>query len=214
MPQVEAYDGSKDPLNYLELFKTPMHLQGVLDDIMCRAFPTTLKGPTQVWFSKIAINSISTFKELSGLFVTYFIEGQQHKRSLASLLNIKQRDDESLRSYVTRFNKEALLIDEANDKVLVIAFTNGLWSEKFLFSVYKNDSKTMIDMLYRATKYMNAKDAVIAREGKPKKREKHDDPCSDKGRKVAQTGDRRDKRRSKPPPGRMTNFTLLKAPLD
>ena len=46
MPQVEAYDESKDPLNYLELFKIPMHLQGVLDDIICRAFPTTLKGPT------------------------------------------------------------------------------------------------------------------------------------------------------------------------
>ena len=57
-------------------------------------------------------------------------------------------NDESLRSYVTRFNKEALLIDEADDKVLVTAFTNGLRSGKFLFSVYKNDLKTMTDMLY------------------------------------------------------------------
>ena len=57
-------------------------------------------------------------------------------------------DDESLRSYVTRFNKEALLIDEADDKVLVTAFTNGLHSRKFLFFVYKNDLKTMIGMLY------------------------------------------------------------------
>jgi len=31
--------------------------------------------------------------------------------------------------------------------------------------VYKNDSKTMADMLYRATKCMNAKDAMIARKG-------------------------------------------------
>ena len=57
-------------------------------------------------------------------------------------------DDESLRSYVTRFNKEALLIDEADDKVLVTASTNGLRSRKFLFFVYKNDLKTMIGMLY------------------------------------------------------------------
>ena len=48
MPQVEAYDGSKDPLDHLESFKTLMHLQGVADKIMCRAFPTTLKGPTRV----------------------------------------------------------------------------------------------------------------------------------------------------------------------
>jgi len=45
MPQVEAYDGLRDPLDHLESFKTLMHLQGVPDEIMCRAFPTTLKGP-------------------------------------------------------------------------------------------------------------------------------------------------------------------------
>lgn len=75
------------------------------------------------------------------------------------MLNIKQCDNKSLRSYVTRFNKEALLINKANDKVLVTTFTNRLQSREFLFSVYKNDSKTMADMLYQATKYMNAEDA-------------------------------------------------------
>ncbi|XP_075658947.1 uncharacterized protein LOC142628793 [Castanea sativa] len=108
--------------------------------------------------------------DLSGLFVTHFIGGQRYKRSVASILNIKQQDNESLRSYVTRFNKEALLIDEANDKVLVTAITNGLQSKKFLFSVYKNDPKIMADMLYRATKYMNTEDVVITRGSGPKKR--------------------------------------------
>ena len=35
MPQIEAYDGSKDPLDHLESFKTLMHLQGVADEIVC-----------------------------------------------------------------------------------------------------------------------------------------------------------------------------------
>ena len=48
MPQMENYDGSKDPLDHLESFKTLMHLQGVLDEIMCRAFPITLKGPARI----------------------------------------------------------------------------------------------------------------------------------------------------------------------
>ena len=37
MPQVESYNGSKDPLDHLESFKTLMHLQGVADEIMCSA---------------------------------------------------------------------------------------------------------------------------------------------------------------------------------
>ena len=80
-----------------------------------------------------------------------------------------------LRSYITRFNKEALLINEADDKILMAALMNELQKGKFLFSLYKNDSKTMSDVLYRATKYMNAKDALLAREEKPKKRERQED---------------------------------------
>ena len=39
-----------------------------------------------------------------------------------------------------------------NDKILVVAFTNGLQKGKFLFSLYKKDPKTMSDVLYKATK--------------------------------------------------------------
>ena len=48
MPHIDSYDGVKDPLDHLETFKTLMHLQGVADEIMCRAFPTTLKGATRI----------------------------------------------------------------------------------------------------------------------------------------------------------------------
>ena len=65
MPQVENYDESKDPLDHLESFKTLMHLQGILDEIMCRGFPTMLKGSTRIWFSRLTPNSTGTFKELS-----------------------------------------------------------------------------------------------------------------------------------------------------
>ena len=90
-----------------------------------------------------------------------------------------------LRSYISRFNKEALSTDEADDKILVTAFTNGLRKGKFLFSLYKNDPKTMSNVLYKATKYMNAKDALLTRE----KRERQKDTQWNKGRKMTRTGD-------------------------
>ena len=65
IPQVENYDGNKDPLDNLESFKTLMYLQGVPDEIICRAFPTILKGPARIWFSRLTPNSIGTFNELS-----------------------------------------------------------------------------------------------------------------------------------------------------
>ena len=90
-------------------------------------------------------------------------------------MSIKQWEKEMLRSYITCFNKEAFSIDEADDKILVAVFTNGLRKGKFLFSLYKNDSKTMSAILDQATKYMNAEDALLAREEKLKKRERQED---------------------------------------
>ena len=87
-------------------------------------------------------------------------------------MSIKQWEGETLRSYIARFNKEALSIDEVDDKILVATFMNGLRKGKFLFSLYKNDQKTMFDVLYRATKYMNAENALMAREEKHKKRKR------------------------------------------
>ena len=125
MPQIESYDGVKDPVDHLETFKTLMHLR-VPDKIMCRVFPTTLKGPTRIWFSRLTLNLVNTFKELSAQFTSHFIRGHRYKRSTTCLMSIKQREDERLRSYITRFNKKALSIDEADNKILVATFTNGL----------------------------------------------------------------------------------------
>ena len=75
MPQIDSYDGVKDLLDHLETFKTLMHLQEVVDGIICRAFPTTLKGAVRIWFSRLTPNSVSTFKEFSAQFTAYFIGG-------------------------------------------------------------------------------------------------------------------------------------------
>nr|XP_023873151.1 uncharacterized protein LOC111985727 [Quercus suber] len=113
-----------------------------------------------------------------------------YKKSTACLMSIRQREDETLRSYIMRFNKEALSIDEADDKILVAAFMNRLRKGKFLFSLYKNNPKIMSEVLYRAIKYINVEDALLARE-KPRKRERQEDARQDR--------DQKDDKRSKPP---------------
>ena len=97
MPHIDSYDRVKDPLDHLETFKTLMHLQGVADEIMCRAFPITLKGAVRIWFSRLTPGSISTFKELSAQFTVHFIGGHKYKRSTSCLISIKQREDERTR---------------------------------------------------------------------------------------------------------------------
>ena len=44
LPQLEPFDGLKDPLDHLNTFKTTLGLQQPPDEILCCSFPTTLKG--------------------------------------------------------------------------------------------------------------------------------------------------------------------------
>ena len=89
MLTLDSYDGTRDPCDHIATLKTTMHLRGVPNEIMCRAFPTTLKGLAKVWFGKLPPNSITLFQELSKLFVNNFVRGQRHKCSLSGLLNIE-----------------------------------------------------------------------------------------------------------------------------
>lgn len=52
-PQMEPFDGTKDPVNHMEAYKTFMHLQTVPNEIMYKAFSATSKGSTRTWFSKL-----------------------------------------------------------------------------------------------------------------------------------------------------------------
>ena len=146
MPSLDSYVAR----DHIATFKTTMHLQGVPDEIMCSAFPTTLKGPAQVWFSKIPPNLVSSFEKLSKLFVNNFIGGQRHKRSSSNLLTIEQGENESLWSFITHFNREALTVDEMDDKLLLAAFHNGVNFDLFMHKLYEQEPQTMVEFVHSA----------------------------------------------------------------
>ena len=170
LPSLVLNDGTRDPFDHIATFKTTMHLQGVPNEIMCRAFPTTLKGPARVWFSKIPPNSVSSFEELSKLFVNNFIGEQRHKRSSSSLLTIEQGENESLQSFITRFNREALSMDEVDDKLLLAAFHNEVNSDLFIHKLYEKEPQSMAELVHSAQNFMNADDVIIAKKRKRSER--------------------------------------------
>ncbi|XP_023922393.1 uncharacterized protein LOC112033855 [Quercus suber] len=187
-----------------------LSLQQPPDEIVCQSFPTTLKGVTRVWFSKLAQSSIDDFDQLSNLFVHHFIGGQRQKIPADHFLTIKQEDGESLRFYVKRFNREVLEVDEAEDQVQLTTFKAGLRSKKFIVALTKSPPALMTNLLMKAQKYMNAEDALTPIEvggtrisktnprddQKGQKRERRDHPSNNNRSKQ-----REDKAR------KMVNFT-------
>ena len=157
MPQVEAFDGVKDPVDHLNTYKNQMELHGYQDPVRCRAFITTLKGPALAWFNRIPPSSVSSFRELSIAFVSHFIGARTYRKLSYHLLTVKQGSHESLKSYVKRFNTESLKIDIPDEKFAIIAFIAGLGVQS------KDPQASMAEVLSKVEKYINREEALISK---------------------------------------------------
>ena len=166
MPQIETFDGTKDPIDHLNTYKNQMELHGYQDPIRCRAFAITLKGPTLAWFNRLPPSSISSFTELSITFVSHFIRVRMYRKPSYHLLTIKQSSQESLRSYVHRFNAESLKVDIPDENFAITTFIVGLGvqSKDQMFSISKNPQASMTEVLAKTEKYINGEEALLSKQ--------------------------------------------------
>ena len=158
--------GYQDPIDHLNTYKNQMKLQGYQDLIRCKAFAITLKGPALAWFNRLPPSSVSSFTELSIAFVSYFIGVRTYRKPSYQILTIKQSSQESLRSYVQRFNVKSLKVDILGEKFIVIAFIArlGVHSKDLMFSISKNPQASMVEVLAKIGKYINGEEALLSKQ--------------------------------------------------
>ena len=77
MPQVDPYDGTTDPLDHVESYKTMMMIQGASDALLCIAFLATLRKAARAWYSGLTPRSIQSFRQLEKPFVAHFNGSRQ-----------------------------------------------------------------------------------------------------------------------------------------
>ena len=61
MPHVEPCNGSTDPVDHLESYKTLMTIQGAIDALLCIGFSATLRKAARTWYSGLRSGSIHSF---------------------------------------------------------------------------------------------------------------------------------------------------------
>ena len=88
-----------------------------------------------------------------------------YRKSCNHLLTIKHSLQESLRSYVLRFNVESLKVDIPDKKFSITAFIAGLGvqSKDLMFSISKNPPASMVEVLAKAEKYINGEEALTSK---------------------------------------------------
>ena len=61
-------------------------------------------------------------------------------------------------------------MDEADDKLLLAAFHNGVNSDLFIHKLYEKEPQSMAELVHSAQNFMNTKDTIIAKKRKRSER--------------------------------------------
>lgn len=119
----------------------------------CQVFPSTLKKAARYWYSSLKPISVHSLDQLSHSFVLHFISSKRLQWDFDSLINIKQGERESLRSYMSRFNAVAPKVYNLDHAVTMTAIKSGLQRCPFLFSLEKRVLADFSEKLATAKKY-------------------------------------------------------------
>ncbi|GKC91350.1 reverse transcriptase domain-containing protein [Tanacetum coccineum] len=108
---VGSYDGTRDPDNYLHLFEGAIRMQKWVMPVACHMFTYTLKDSARIWWNSQKAGSILKYEDLKAKFRSHFSQQKKFTKMHLAVHNIKQREGESTRAFVTRNLVEFLSMD-------------------------------------------------------------------------------------------------------
>ncbi|GKV12031.1 hypothetical protein SLEP1_g23237 [Rubroshorea leprosula] len=114
IPQLETYDGTKDPDDHLH------------------AFYSCILPP----------RSISSYTEMTSAFATKFSSRRLIRKTTSELMRVKQRYGESLKNYMSKFNDAVLEVSSFDQAVGIAAVISSLNHERFRDSLIKHPATT------------------------------------------------------------------------
>ncbi|XP_057423552.1 uncharacterized protein LOC130717361 [Lotus japonicus] len=146
---LDSYYGDSDPKDHLVYFNTKMVIVGASDALKCKMLPSTLKKSAMTWFTTLPPRSIAGFMDLSAKFLSQFSTSRAQKVTPAALFNLQQRHNESLQSFMGRFNQLSVHLEDKMPEICIAAFELGLQSGSLNSSWSRKPVETMAELRSR-----------------------------------------------------------------
>nr|KYP31526.1 hypothetical protein KK1_048094 [Cajanus cajan] len=103
-----------DPDEHIDLYTTQVNLYTNNDAILCRVFPTSLKGAALNWYTQLPAESIDSFSTLVRRFTAQYATSRPHHITSAALASLRQNGNEPLRAFMERFAATSVKIRNLN----------------------------------------------------------------------------------------------------
>nr|GEX30860.1 reverse transcriptase domain-containing protein [Tanacetum cinerariifolium] len=111
---IKTYDGSEYPKDHLKIFQAAAKTKRWAMPTWCHMFNSTLTENARVWFDDLPNESIDSYDDLRKAFLENYLQQKKCIKDPVEIHNIKQRDGESTKEFVRRYNLECR--EEAGQK--------------------------------------------------------------------------------------------------
>ncbi|KAL2226893.1 UNVERIFIED_CONTAM: Retrovirus-related Pol polyprotein from transposon [Sesamum indicum] len=208
VPDLPRYDGTKDPYEHVAAFDMVMNLYGQPGPIMAKLFATTLTGKAQEWFTNLPRGNIDSHEQLIQRFSFHFASRRKQKRSATHLFTIRQREDETLKSFVGRFNNEMIEIQDLRIDMMVSILIHGLKKGPFASALACDPPGDAEQLMALAQKYIDEEEMNAMKDYERRERD-HMYKKSNEAREVGGSRQKQEKQRESKYIPKYHNYTPL-----
>ncbi|XP_026452152.1 uncharacterized protein LOC113352553 [Papaver somniferum] len=126
IPAFECYDRSSDPTAHLRYYNRMLARWDQDDVVLCRYFPSSLKGSALSWFDKLPPNSIGSYEQLTEKFLRTYMYNKAVHAGMDKLFSLAIRYKETTREYTDRWHKICHAIGNVDPVVSIYYYKWGL----------------------------------------------------------------------------------------
>jgi hypothetical protein len=152
----EKYDGTSNPLEFLQVYVTAITAAGGDTVVMATYFHVALSGLAWTWLMNLTLGSIYSWEELCARFTTNFASTYQQHGVEAHLHAVRQESGETLWAFISYFTEVRGTIPRISDASIITAFRQGVRDEKMLEKLATHDVETVTMLFALANKCARA----------------------------------------------------------
>ncbi|XP_070046292.1 uncharacterized protein [Nicotiana tomentosiformis] len=127
---VPKYDGTSYPQEHITTYTTAVKENDLaphaIESVLLKKLKETLTKGALTWYSFFPEHSIDSFEMLADSFIKAHVVARKVHARKADIFRIAQGESELLREFVTRFQKERILMSAVPDEWASEEFTKGL----------------------------------------------------------------------------------------
>ncbi|XP_070007193.1 uncharacterized protein [Nicotiana sylvestris] len=130
MPEISKYNGTTDPNEHVTSYTYVIKGNDLGDDeiesVLLKKFGETLSKGAMIWSHNLSPDFIDSFAMVVDSFIKEHAEAIKIETRKSDLFKVRQKDNEMLKKFVSRFQMEWMDLPPVADDWVVQSFTQGL----------------------------------------------------------------------------------------